>query len=203
MSYFKDKYYDKRLNIVSPGIHTLTDVVWSTRYCLMNFENNLPGNSAHPQVVFNDKKTAEEQLKVWQKDGIKKIYVQEIQQGGGHIRIPRNGGLILPVEDSAKQAALACLEAAYDTLGAVPYTGGGTAFWSHHEWLDKEGASGYYGEDCQLVLVYDGGDFSAICNMDKGNYALYEKFKEALSVRGYRHEPDYSWVSPIYKLEKE
>jgi len=167
----------------------------------MNFENNLPTNTANPQVVFDTKDEARAQLELWKKDGIDKIYVQEIEQCGRYIRIPRGGNLILPVEEFARTAALACLEAAYEVLGEVPYTGGCTSFWSPYEWIDKEGKNGDYGEACQLVLCYDGGDISQLCNSAKGNYTWCDSFSEELRKRGYYHEAVFGWCSAVYKTE--
>ena len=201
MGYFDDKFTGKRLRVLGPGRHQLVDAVWTKKFCLMNFEMDLPANTAHPRVVFESKEKAEAQLALWREDEIDKIYVQEIRQCGHHIQVPRGGGLGLPPDDFARTAALACLEAAYEVLGEVPYTGGCTSFWSPYEWIDKEGKNGDYGEACQLVLCYDGGDISQLCNMSKGNYLLHDSFDDKLSKRGYYHEAVFGWCSAVYKTE--
>lgn len=73
--------------------------------------------------------------------------------------------------------------------------GGCKTFYSPAEWKSR---GEEYGRNSELVIVHDGGDVAAICNMDYGNYKLHDALQEALSTAGFYFEGCTCWYSAVY-----
>ena len=77
------------------------------------------------------------------------------------------------------------------------YTCGGQAFYSPSEWK-KRGEQ--YGLKSEMIIVHDGGDLAACCNLDYECYKLNEQFIEKLAEAGVYIEQCTSWYSAVYKI---
>ena len=75
-------------------------------------------------------------------------------------------------------------------------TGGCKAFYSPDEWADR---GEQYGLKSELVLVHDGGDLAAICNLDYERYPLHDGLQADLQAAGFFMEGCTCWYSAIYK----
>lgn len=74
-------------------------------------------------------------------------------------------------------------------------TGGCKTFYSPKEWQEK---GNRYGTKSVLIVVYDGGDVSKVCNIDKENYDLNEHFCKFMNKFGYSFEECTCWYGAIY-----
>ena len=77
-------------------------------------------------------------------------------------------------------------------------TGGCTAFYSPQQWKARGEA---YGQNSELVVVYDGGDLKYAFSMDyaEPGYKIYNEMQAALKRIGLRFEECRCWHAAIYK----
>ncbi len=87
------------------------------------------------------------------------------------------------------------LEAAKVVLKVIGQADGGgcQAFRAPEDW------DGEYGRGSVLILVHDGGDLAAYCNMDYEQYGQVETLSAALNEAGFWMEQCTSWYSAVYK----
>lgn len=93
---------------------------------------------------------------------------------------------------------------AYDVVMAVlmaneaTTTGGCKAFYSPQEWEEREEE---FGQGCELIVVYDGGDLARFFSLDHGypKYAMHSKMRVALESAGLFAEECTGWYSAIYR----
>ena len=90
---------------------------------------------------------------------------------------------------------------AYDVIMAflrqhdLTYAGGCKAFYTPEEWKSR---GEQYGAKAELVVVHDGGDVAAVCNLDYENYGLHDALQEALTNAGLFLEGCTCWYSAVY-----
>ena len=75
----------------------------------------------------------------------------------------------------------------------ITYTGGCTPFYSPEEWRHR---GEDYGTNSHLIVVYDGGDLSALFGGCLG--ALYDDLTQSLNAHGLYFEHCTAWYSAVY-----
>jgi hypothetical protein len=96
-----------------------------------------------------------------------------------------------------RKAAEALVAAVAKFNGRPPYTGGCRAFYSPQAWAER-------GErtpprETVLVVVYDGGDFAPMFNLDYEQYRCFEAGERALRGAGCWAEAHNHWHTYIYR----
>jgi hypothetical protein len=82
-------------------------------------------------------------------------------------------------------------------IGDGPCTGGCRPFYSPEEWKERGEA---FGNNAELIICHDGGDFARVFNISYENYELQESVREMLAKIGYYTEQCTSWCTAVYKL---
>lgn len=78
-------------------------------------------------------------------------------------------------------------------------TGGCKTFYSPKEWK-KRGEQ--FGENSELIVVYDGGDLAQFFNYDYENYGTIRRMEKVLSETNVYSEGLYCWCSGIYNCDQ-
>ena len=98
-----------------------------------------------------------------------------------------------------RKAAQTIVKTAKEVFGPDVSTGGCVSFYSPKEWAER-GES--YGQNSELIVVYDGGDLRYLMSLDAaydmGSYEWTEKMREALSSLGLFAEECTCWYSAVY-----
>lgn len=116
------------------------------------------------------------------------------------------------LDEHQRKIAQVILDAAFGADEEDCASGGGCrAFYTPQEWEDR---GEQYGQEAELIVVYDGGDLGYYFNMDRSYdmtcmaaeagfkpepYATYEKMRKALEAIGFYAEECTGWYSAIYK----
>ena len=74
-------------------------------------------------------------------------------------------------------------------------TGGCKTFYSPQEWSERWEE---YGENSELIVVYDGGDLAQFFNESYEAYDQIDRMSKALEQKGVYSENIYNWCSGIY-----
>jgi hypothetical protein len=174
---------------------------WKLMWAVLKFDGTLATTPRSPSALFLVKEEAKSYMTYLQKIcKIKDIWLDQVMTNGHLIKIPVKGDLTLPADQEKAKIALMVLKCALKTLGEAPYTGGCCTFYTPDEWKARKE------EHClnaELIIVHDGGDFSNMCNYNKCEYTLLEKFANELKKKGYYTESAYGWYSGLYKIEDE
>ena len=82
------------------------------------------------------------------------------------------------------------------TARGLTNAGGCRTFYSPKAWKER---GEEYGLNSELVVVHDGGDVAAVCNLDYENYGLHDALQADLNAAGFYMEGCTCWYSAIYK----
>ena len=118
--------------------------------------------------------------------------------------MPR-GRMASPPADFARPEGLSDAGTrAYDTIVRVLaehdalQSGGCRVFYSPAEWKAR---GERYGQDAELIVIYDGGTHRAFMTLDAGRYELHEAMRAALEAAGCWAEECTTWYGAVYAKE--